>query len=113
MQDAELDVFNYLRTNGYPIDDILEGHAVVSVKRQAENTGHLVLKIQTLSKPIDEADAIEDQTTEWVCDCKDYQFNQSVDLEKKRLANWGMCKHIRGVNKSVKAEADNKQNTLP
>jgi len=65
MQDAELDVLSYLKTNGYPIDDTLEGHAVVSVKNQSENTGHLVLKIQTLTKPIDEADAIEDQTPKY------------------------------------------------
>jgi len=79
MQDAELDVSSYLKTSGYPIDDIIEAYAVVSVKNQSENTGHIVLKIQTLSKPIDEADAVEDQTT----------------------------------SKSAKADADNKQNTLP
>jgi len=112
MQDAELDVTSYLRTNGYPIDDIIEAYAVVSVKNQSENTGHLVLKIQTLSKPIDEADAVQDQTTKWICDCKDYQFNQSVDLEKKRLADWGTCKHIREVNKSAKAAEDNRQLSL-
>ena len=113
MQDAELDVSSYLKTDGYPIDDIIEAYAVVSVKNQSENTGHLVLKIQTLTKPIDEADAVEDQTTKWICDCKDYQFNKWVDLEKKRLADWGTCKHIREVSKSAKADADNKQNTLP
>jgi len=112
MQDAELDVTSYLKTNGYPINDMIAAYAVVSVKNQTKDTGHLVLKIQTLSKPIDEADAIKDQTIKWICDCKDYQFNQSVDLEKKRLADWGTCKHIREVNKSAKADADNKQNTL-
>jgi hypothetical protein len=30
MQDAELDVSSYLKTNGYPIDDIIEAYAVVS-----------------------------------------------------------------------------------
>jgi hypothetical protein len=113
MHDCEIDVVSYLSTYGYPIDDILEAYAVVSVKTEAENTGHLVIKVQTLSKPIDEADAVDDQMVQWLCDCRDFQFNRSVDLEKKRLADWGRCKHIQEVNKSAKAEADNKQNTLP
>jgi len=67
MQDAELDVTSYLRTNGYPINDMIAAYAVVSAKNQTKDTGHLVLKIQTLSKPIDEADAIKDQTIKWIC----------------------------------------------
>jgi len=113
MHDCEIDVVSYLSTHGYPIDDILEAYAVVSVKTETENSGHLVIKVQTLSKPINEADAVDDQMIQWLCDCRDFQFNRSVDLEKKRLADWGRCKHIREVNKSAKAEADNKQNTLP
>jgi len=112
MTDAELDVCSYIKTNGYPVDDILEAYAVISVKKHTDNSGHLVLKIQTLSKPIDQADAVADQTVKWICDCKDYQFNKWVDLEKKELADWGSCKHIREVSKSAKAEQDKQQHTL-
>lgn len=112
MTDAELDVCSYIKTNGYPVDDILEAYAVISVKKDTDNAGHLVLKIQTLSKPIDQADAVVDQTVKWICDCKDYQFNKWVDLGKKELADWGSCKHIREVSKSAKAEQDKQQHTL-
>jgi len=97
--DAELDVFSYLKTNGYPINGILEAYSVVSVKTYEKNMGHIIMNIQTLSKPIDEADAVDDQMNKWICDCKDYQFNRSVDLEEKTLADWGKCKHIRSVRK--------------
>jgi len=112
MHDCEIDVVSYLSTHGYPIDDILEAYAVVSVKTEAENTGHLVIKVQTLSKPIDEADAVDDQMVQWLCDCRDFQFNRSVDLEERKLREWGSCKHIQEVSKSQRAAEDRNQLSL-
>jgi len=112
MHDCEIDVVSYLSTHGYPIDDILEAHAVVSVKTETENSGHLVLKVQTLSKPIDEADAVNDQMTQWLCDCRDFQFNRSVDLDERKLREWGSCKHIQEVSKSQRAAEDRNQLSL-
>jgi hypothetical protein len=112
MHDCEIDVVSYLSTHGYPIDDILEAYAVVSVKTETENSGHLVLKVQTLSKPIDEADAIDDQMIQWLCDCRDFQFNQSVDLDERKLREWGSCKHIQEVSKSQRAAEDRNQLSL-
>ena len=112
MHDCEIDVVSYLSTHGYPIDDILEAHAVVSVKTEAENAGHLVIKVQTLSKPIDEADAVDDQMIQWLCDCRDFQFNRSVDLEERKLREWGSCKHIQEVSKSQRAAEDRNQLSL-
>ena len=112
MHDCEIDVVSYLSTHGYPIDDILEAHAVVSVRTEAENAGHLVIKVQTLSKPIDEADAVDDQMIQWLCDCRDFQFNRSVDLEERKLREWGSCKHIQEVSKSQRAAEDRNQLSL-
>jgi len=112
MHDCEIDVVSYLSTHGYPIDDILEAYAVVSVKTEIENSGHLVLKVQTLSKPIDEADAIDDQMIQWLCDCRDFQFNQSVDLDERKLREWGSCKHIQEVSKPQRAAEDRNQLSL-
>jgi len=112
MHDCEIDVVSYLSTHGYPIDDILEAYAVVSVKTEAENSGHLVLKVQTLSKPIDEADAVDDQMIQWLCDCRDFQFNRSVDLDERKLREWGSCKHIQEVSKSQRAAEDRNQLSL-
>jgi len=112
MHDCEIDVVSYLSTHGYPIDDILEAYAVVSVKTEAENAGHLVIKVQTLSKPIDEADAVDDQMVQWLCDCRDFQFNRSVDLGERKLREWGSCKHIQEVSKSQRAAEDRNQLSL-
>jgi hypothetical protein len=111
IEDIEIEVFSYLYDNGYPVDDIEEAHAVVSEKKE-ENTGHIVLRIQTLTKPLNEADATTDQTTKWVCDCKAFQFHHSVDLEERYLSEWDSCKHINAVSKVKKAQADENQDTL-
>lgn len=114
IQDIRLEVFSYLNTHGYPVDEIVEAHSAVSMKKdpRKEDTGHIVLKIQTLEKPLGQADAVADQTTEWVCDCKDYKFTRSVDLESRALAEWEPCKHIKEVSKSEKARTDERQNQL-
>jgi len=108
---VELEVFSYLYDNGYPVDSIEEAHAVVSEKDK-DNTGHIVLKIQTLRKPLKEADATTDQTTKFVCDCKAFQFHHSVDLEERYLSEWDSCKHINAVSKVEKAKADENQDTI-
>jgi hypothetical protein len=110
--EIELQTFAYLQTHGYPINEIREAYAVVSEKADADDTGHIVLQVQTLSKPMGEADAVADRTTEWVCDCRDYQYNQSVDLAERALSAWGSCKHIKEVSKSEKAVADERQSQL-
>jgi hypothetical protein len=114
IQDIQLEVFSYLNTHGYPVDEIVEAYSVTSMKKdpQKDDTGHIVLQVQTLSKPMGEADAVADRTTEWVCDCKDYQFNKSIDLESRALAEWDSCKHIKEVSKSEKAVADERQSQL-
>jgi len=108
----ELDVFNYLRTNGYPVDELTEAHAILNQKPDKDDTGHMVIQIQTLSKPLDLADAATDQYEMWCCDCRGFQFHEGVDLEEQRITEWGHCKHIESVDKSIKAQNDDHQHTL-
>lgn len=107
-----LDVFNYWVDNGYPIDSLLGAHSVVHKKQDSEDTAHVVLKVQTLSKPKDMADIVADETTMYACDCKGYQYHYSVDLDEKRLPDWGYCPHIDAVDPTVKADNDESQQTL-
>lgn len=111
-QGVELDVFSYFVENGYPVEEILEAHSVVNQKPDDENSGHIVLKVKTLSKPLSEADAVSDELHRWVCSCKAFQFHHSVDLQERRLGEWEHCKHIQSVAKSVKAIEDKNQETL-
>jgi len=98
----ELDVFSYFYDHGFPVESIEEAHAVVNEKAEKENTAHLVVKIETLRKPLDIADlAIDGGFKMFACDCRAYQFHHSVDLEDKNITNWGECKHIDEV-KSAK-----------
>jgi len=109
---VNLDLFSYWATHGYPVDDIIEAYSVVNEKVGDENSSHVVLKVQTLSKPLDRADAAVDQTTLFVCDCRDYRFNLGVDLEQKSVTSWGQCKHVLECSKSAKAKQDEQQSEL-
>jgi len=109
---VNLDIFSYFYTHGYPVESIKELHTAFHVKPDAEDTAHDVLKIETLNKPLDIADAAVDTHTMWVCDCKAFSYHVSVDLEEQRITEWGHCKHIEAVDKSIRANADDSQETL-
>lgn len=108
----EFDIFSLWENHGYPVEEIREAHSVVSHRPDSENGGHIVAKVETLSKPLSSADAVSDMCSVWCCDCKDYQFNQAVDLEDTRLPEWGYCKHIETVSKAARAANDEAQVTL-
>lgn len=90
------EVFSYFETHGYPCDEITEAYSVVNEK-DGENSGHLVVKLSTLSKPLDQADYVEDKAEIWACSCADYRYNRGVDLEEKPIVAWESCKHITEV----------------
>jgi len=107
-----LDVFSYFYEHGYPVDEILEAHSAVNAKPDDENSGHLVVKLKTLSKPLEQADASVDTHTMYACDCKSYTYHTSVDLEEKQITEWEPCKHIESVDPSVRAANDPNQEQL-
>lgn len=108
----ELDVWAYWYENGYPVESVLEAHSAVNAKQDDDNTGHIVVKVETLSKPLNRADVVEDTVAIWSCDCRDYQFNQSVDLEETSVTEWSHCKHIIAVDRTLKAANDENQDTI-
>jgi len=69
---VDMTVLGYLRSSGYPVEDVKELH---TVKREDSDTAHVVAKIETLNKPRDdpELDIVEDKCTIWVCDCWRYR----------------------------------------
>jgi hypothetical protein len=108
----ELDVWSYWYENGYPVESIVEAHSAVNQKPDAENTGHIVVLVETLSKPLNRADVAVDQAEVWACDCKGYAYHYSVDLEQHSVTEWGICPHIEAVNKGLRAQNDENQETL-
>lgn len=108
----ELAVWSYWYDNGYPVESIEEAHTVIHEKDDEENSSHIVCKVQTLEVPINVADVVADQTTKWVCDCKRFQYQEGVDLEERRLTDWGNCHHIQAVSRTARANADEDQDTL-
>jgi len=107
-----LDVWNYFNTNGYPIESIDEAHTAIHKKTDDEDTSHIVVKVTTLEKPLEQADVVADQTQKWCCDCKGYAYHYSVDLEDHSVVDWKPCPHIEAVDKSVKAKAGDSQTEL-
>lgn len=108
----ELDVWSYWYNNGFPVEEILEAYSVVHEKPHDEDTAHIVVKVETLSRPIDEADIVADSTTVWACDCGRFAYHENVDLEDTSVTEWGHCHHIESCEKSIKAQNDENQRRL-
>ena len=105
-------VFNLWESYGYPIEQVVEAHSAVTRKQDSEDTGHIVVRVETLSKPLNRADVVEDAIERWACDCGAFQFHNNADLEGERITDWGVCKHIEAVDKKAKAKNDENQSRL-
>jgi hypothetical protein len=103
----------YLREQGYTIDDVIEAHSVPSSSREKS---HAVIQIQTYNYPRNhpELDVVEDEIELWVCSCEDFQYNQSADVSESMVkpSECGACRHIKSVSKVEKAKSDDKQRSL-
>lgn len=111
--DGELEPRIWVENAGYPVD-VLNQFPVVSVKDGEENTGYLVTRIRTLSKPPAEADAVEDEIETYLCHCWNFvtehlpKFNEGATPSEISA-----CKHIESVDKSARAKNDEGQQSLP
>jgi len=102
------DVELMLEDRGYPVD-VLETHIVPSSDGEKAYT---VKKLQTTAVPLARADAVEDETTTWICSCDDYRFRRAVDAADKPVGDTTPCKHITQVARAEQAKADEQQVTL-
>lgn len=105
-------VFSYWESYGYPIEQVVEAHSAVSRKQDEEDSGHIVAKVETLAKPLNRADVVEDTIEKWTCDCGAFQYHHNADLEVDQITDWGVCKHIEAVDKHTKAKNDENQSRL-
>jgi len=102
----------YLRSMGYKIRDITDIDTVQS--KSNPDKKYLVAKIETFNKEQDhpDLDYVADKTTVYTCSCWDWRSNHSADLEEENPSKCGDCKHLREKYKTVRADADENQETL-
>jgi len=102
---------DYLRNQGYIIEEVEEAHSVDSNSR---DLSHVVVRIATYDEPRDRYDALEDMISLWVCSCEDWQYNQSADVSEDMVkpSDSGECRHILSVDCVERAKNDEKQTQL-
>lgn len=102
----------YLRSMNYKIRDISDIDTVQSESNPDKK--YLVAKIETFDKQQDhpDLDYVADKVTLHTCSCWDWRSNHSADLENENPSECGDCKHLRKKYKTVRANADNAQETL-
>lgn len=97
---------SWLNENGFPTD-VVGGYSVIS----DSDSGYLVLEVETLQKPIKQADAVEDETTIYVCTCPHFRY-RCVPDEITNLKQIQSCKHILKAVRTEQAVNDDSQQTL-
>lgn len=95
--------FSWMRDAGYPVEGITAVHNSVSVKDGKENTGYLVIEIETLRKPVDEADAVADKIDLLVCTCPGFHYSHFADLDAEPITNTGNCPHTLALEQEMVA----------
>ena len=109
---AEPGYVGFLRSNGYTIESVEEIHTVAS--RSSEGS-HIVVKITTYDKPKNhpELDIATDDISMWVCDCWAWR-NSSADVSESGVSpvDCGSCPHVETVDKTIRAQNDDSQDTL-
>lgn len=109
---AEISFVAYLREHGYPIDGVSDGE---TIQRADSDTGHMVYRIETLSKPTShpESDAVADQIQIPACDCWNYRQSTPDVGEGETLEGFSpSCPHIRDAFREERAREDDEQDTL-
>ena len=95
---ARLDCMDWLQKAGYPVDAFEDVHAGVTVKADSEGSSYLVGRLETLTKPTEDADVAVDQHEFWACSCPDFHFRQFPDLEEgESIEGVGECPHVKAV----------------
>lgn len=109
---ARLDCMDWLQKAGYPVDDFTELHTGVSVKTDSDDSGYLVGRIETLSKPVEDADVAVDQYSFWACSCPGFHYHRFPDLDSESIEGVGECAHVERVRRKVRESAGEGQETI-
>ena len=103
----------FLRSNGYPINEVVE---ITEAESESRDMTHLIYTVKTTEYPEGhpELDVVAHETEIKVCTCEDFRYNQSVDVSERHLAEESVdaCKHVRDEYRTEKAKADENQDTI-
>lgn len=109
-----LECFGWLRDAGYPVEAMTDVQTAVSIKDDADDDGYLVACIETLAKPTEEADVVEDTFKFWACSCPGFHYHAFPDLDAASITTVGECSHVEKVKRKhrLAIDADDGQETL-
>jgi len=103
----------FLRSNGYPVNEVVE---IREAESESRDMTHLIYTVKTTELPQDhpELDVVAHETEIKVCTCEDFRYDKSVDVSERHLADEsiGSCKHVRNEYRAEKAQADENQDTI-
>ena len=110
---VEPEYLEYLRSHGYPILDVTDVQIAASESR---DLAHVVCRIKTYEYPKghEKLDVAAHEAEIAVCSCEDYQYNQAPDVSEHgtKPTDGSTCKHCRRAYKAIRAQNDDRQETL-
>ncbi|SIS00054.1 hypothetical protein SAMN05421858_5091 [Haladaptatus litoreus] len=102
----------WMQEAGYPVES-LEMEESVSVKPGEDNSGNLLFVVETLSRPVDEADAVADSFTFLGCSCPGFGYHRFPALDDgEPITAVGECSHVEAWRKRRRDERDDGQQPL-
>lgn len=100
------DFVKWLREAGFPIEDLSQMEMSVSEKSGGDNSAHLLFEVETLKRPVDEADAVEDEFSFRACSCPDFHFRKFPRVDEgESITSVGECSHIEAWRKRQREES--------
>lgn len=104
---------NWMLDAGYAVENLSQLNESVSLKPGDDNSAHLLFNVETMSKPTEDADAVEDQFSFLACSCPGFHYHRFPDLsEGEPITAVGECSHIEKWRKRRRDSRDDGQAAL-
>lgn len=104
-------VFEEMRDQGYPVEDVLTLYTNVSLKEDG-NKGYITGEIETLEYPLDIADSVADQTSIWFFTCPGWNFHHNKKFPADlRPSDVSSCPHVEKCKRKERQAVDDESQT--
>jgi hypothetical protein len=110
----ENEFLGFLRSNGYSVNGT---HSTNVVPSSNGDHAYLVQKIATMKLPSNhpDLDVVAHEYELICCTCDDWRYRKSPDVSEPQIhpPDSKVCKHAKSEFKTIRAKADESQETLP